>query len=513
MAEVKKQEKRPQAATKKRRRGSSVPTLLVIILLILALVMGGLGGFALARATDPSRRELALLRERNTNMENILTSIGFNVGEDDPDSWVIENTDETEEDALEAISSEDLPDDGEGDGDVPDLWNDDGVLAGTLSEDTEPVVVAEYDGGNLTSAEVIPVYNEEITNLILQGADADENAGAVLQDVITLMIGEKLMIQEAKKLGLDKLSDEDSAAIEAAAQAEYDSELTTAKSIVGDGDMSEEEITAAAQDYLETENGITAASILEEQKKAWLEQRYREAVLTDISVSDAEIQAYYDQLAAEQKEDFAAVPDNFFYSHLYGSVVVYNPEGFRAVRDILIPFDTPEDSDLAADLMDEMASLDIATQSSEYNEAKEQLDNLFAPLDATAKEAADKLNAGASFTDLMDEYGCSEMLMDEPLRSQGYFINSDSALISDEYVQGSMMLETAGQVSTPLRSSEGLHLVQYLGDVTPGQVPLEDVKEAVAAEVLGQKEDEAYTDHMNKLIEAANVKYYTERLQ
>ncbi len=512
MAEVKKQEKRPQTAPNRRRRGSSVPTMLVIILLILALVMGGLGGFAIARATDPSRGELALLRERNTNMENILTSIGFNVGEDDPDSWVIDNNVETEEDALAAISSDDL-DDGEGDGDVPDLWNDEGLLTGILSEDQEPVVVAEFDGGSIDSTEVIPVYNEEITNLILQGANADEVAGTVLQDVITQMVGEKLMVAEAKKLGLDKLTEEDSATIEEMAREEYESSLAFAKSVVTDDNLSEEEITAAAEAYLKDENGITADSVLQDQKKSWLEQRYRETVLKDLSVSDEEIETRYQQLLEEQKDDFDAVPDNFFYSHLYGSVIVYNPEGFRAVRDILIPFESDEDRDLAADLMDEMAGLDIATEASAYEDAKAQLDGLFAPLETTAKEALDKLQGGAKFTDLMDEYGCSELMEYEPLRSQGYYISSDSSLISDEYVQGSMMLEQVGDISTPLRSTDGLHLVQYLGEVTPGNVPLEDVKEAVAAEVLSDKEEEAYAEHMNQLIENANVKYYTERLQ
>ena len=211
MAEVKNQEKRPQSVLKKRRRGSSVPTSLVIVLLILALVMGGLGGFALARSTDPARRELAQLRERNTNMENILTSIGFTVGEDDPDSWVMNDGELSEEDALAAISSDGEEDDGETVDDVADLFDDDAVLSGTLSEDQDTVVVAEYSGGKVTSDEVIPAYNEEITNMILQGEDAEEIAGSVLQDVVTQAVGQKLMLKEARDMGLDKLTDADTA--------------------------------------------------------------------------------------------------------------------------------------------------------------------------------------------------------------------------------------------------------------------------------------------------------------
>ena len=513
MAEVKNQEKRPQSVLKKRRRGSSVPTSLVIVLLILALVMGGLGGFALARSTDPARRELAQLRERNTNMENILTSIGFTVGEDDPDSWVMNDGELSEEDALAAISSDGEEDDGETVDDVADLFDDDAVLSGTLSEDQDTVVVAEFKGGTVTSDEVIPAYNEEITNMILQGEDAEEIAGSVLQDVVTQAVGQKLMLKEARDMGLDKLTDADTAEIEAAAQAEYDGNLSFARDVVADEGMSEEEIAAAAEAYLKEESGITLNSLIQDAKERWLEEKYRQTVVTDISVTDEEVQAHYSELLEQQKADFDEVPDNFFYSHLYGGVVVYNPEGFRAVRDILIPFDSAEDGELAEDLMDEMAGLDINTQADEYNEAKEQLDALYAPLDKIAEEALEKLNGGASFAELMDEYGCSEDLASEPLRSQGYYINSDSVLISSEYVEGSMMLETAGQISTPLRSGQGLHLVQYLGEVAPGEVPLEDVKQAVSAEVLAEKEEEAYIAHMNDLIDKANVKYYTDRLQ
>ena len=40
--------------TKRRRRGGGVPTALVVGLLVIAIIMGGLLGFALARHTNPA---------------------------------------------------------------------------------------------------------------------------------------------------------------------------------------------------------------------------------------------------------------------------------------------------------------------------------------------------------------------------------------------------------------------------------------------------------------------------
>lgn len=75
-----------------------------------------------------------------------------------------------------------------------------------------------------------------------------------------------------------------------------------------------------------------------------------------------------------------------------------------------------------------------------------------------------------------------------------------------------MMLEQPGQVSSPLRSAFGVHLVQYIGDVTPGAVPLDEVRDAVAADALKQKQAEYYDQQRQELLAAANVKYYPERL-
>ena len=145
--------------------------------------------------------------------------------------------------------------------------------------------------------------------------------------------------------------------------------------------------------------------------------------------------------------------------------------------------------------------------------AREQIDAMYETLNDKVKEVQDKLAAGEAFESLMDEYSCSPALKEEPLRSEGYYITANSFVNSTEYVEGSMVLEQPGQVSAPLRSPLGVHLVQYIGEVTPGQVPLADIRDAVAAEALKQKQNEYYEQQRDALLEAAQVKYYPERLR
>jgi parvulin-like peptidyl-prolyl isomerase len=176
------------------------------------------------------------------------------------------------------------------------------------------------------------------------------------------------------------------------------------------------------------------------------------------------------------------------------------------VRDILVPF-SAEDAAVVATLTEQL-ELGAADDS-----VKEQIDAMYQTLDDAARAVQEKLAGGADFASLMDEYSCSPALKAEPLRSQGFYITPNSFVNSQEYVEGSMMLEQPGQVSAPLRSPYGLHLVQYIGDVTPGEVPLAEVSDAVAAEALKQKQNEYYEQQRDALLEAAQVKYYPERLR
>ena len=54
---------------------------------------------------------------------------------------------------------------------------------------------------------------------------------------------------------------------------------------------------------------------------------------------------------------------------------------------------------------------------------------------------------------------------------------------------------------------------EYLKDVAPGEVPLEQVSDAVKALALEEKQEEYYDEQISAMLEEANVRYYPERLQ
>ena len=203
---------------RKRRRPSGVPTALVIVLIAIAIVMGGLLGFVVARRTAPADDRLARANERIIELENTLNLIGFPV-DGNPEEFIFD-------DSAQSNGAADLAGEPESAGSETEAWTEeDTLLNGTLDENADPVVVAEFDGGQLLSTEVIPEFNDQLTTQVFDGYNADEVADSVLQTVLSDMAGQKLIAMKAAELGLDQITDADLQAINAEADAEYKNQI------------------------------------------------------------------------------------------------------------------------------------------------------------------------------------------------------------------------------------------------------------------------------------------------
>ena len=501
--------RRPQPPRRRRQNGISL--MLVVVLLIIAILLGGVVGFLLSRRADPKLHELQEAQDRITELENTLTLIGFSEDSDDPEDWIYD--DGVPDDAAQDLSGDDDEDDDE------NVWTEDSLLSGMLKDDGDPVVVAEFDGGQLLSTEVIPEYNDQLTSQVFAGNSAEDVSQSLLQSVMSDMVSDKIIAVRAQSLGLTDLTDADLAEINKAAAANYADQLDEYIAYTEQnreeeeggepadaGEADAQALRDEAAKRLKEESGVTQESIASELKETWWMQKFYDYTVKDVTITDEEVQTYYDELLADQKIAFPQYPESFEYAHLNGDAVTYRPEGFRAVRDILIPFPDNATATRASELTDKLEF------DSGDAEAREQLEALYAPLDATAQEVLEKLSAGQSFDSLMSEYGCSEDLNTDKLKTEGFYITDSSFVNSVEFVEGSLLLDTPGDISTPLRSVYGVHLVQYIGDVPAGEVPLEEIRDEVRAEALDLKRSEYYEAQREAMLEQANVRYYPERL-
>ena len=97
---------------------------------------------------------------------------------------------------------------------------------------------------------------------------------------------------------------------------------------------------------------------------------------------------------------------------------------------------------------------------------------------ASRKDAVDeileKLHNGASFADLVAEYGENAYLMDEDTLNEGYMIHRDSVLWPAAFTEAAAALENPGDVSDPIVTEDGICILYYLRDIPGGAVELTD---------------------------------------
>lgn len=487
---------------KRRRRGVAVPV--TAVLLVLALLFGAVLGYAVGRGVGGRRLEeaRALITELSVALEEASAAPTYDVFEE-------ELTDENRA-ALENLSGSAFLADN---GDATFLMEEDSFNAADETAAEAPVVVAEYNGGQIMSDEAAREYSEQMTGFIFDGYSEEEIADILLDEVLRYMVSDRVLEAHAKEMGVYELTDEDRAQIEAEALENYGEQMEFYRSFVDTEGMTEEEANGAVKAYMQESAGVTLDGLSAELESGWWMQKIYDEITKDVSVSDAEVQTAYDELMARQKESFEAYPDDFEFAQRNGEIIVYNLSGYRAVRMMLFGFDDLQDGEEAAALLDELKELNPETAAEQIAEYQARLEEIFAPLQARAQEALNELQTGADFCELMERLGEDEGMTDAALREKGYYVSADSPLWSQEVISAAMALENAGDISGMVRTADGVCILQYVGEVPAGEVALEEVRAELTQETLEGKRYSAYENQLEQWIEEADAVYYPERMQ
>lgn len=304
-------------------------------------------------------------------------------------------------------------------------------------------------------------------------------------------------------------------------------------------DSSEEDKTAARADalsYLEA-NGYTEDSYVQEVVKgqplndaytALLEEM--KASQPDLAATDEDIQKHYEEIVADEMESVGnEIPAYEFYQRYQGYQFHYVPEGYRGIIHILLNVDQEllnnwadltaryEESQIAPEEVEttgdaETTEAPAETQepvTAEMVEAARQaiLDSQKAVLD----EIKAKLDAGTSFEDLIAEYGTDPGMQDENNLKNGYSVHADSIRYDPNFTNAAAALEKIGDVSDPVVSQHGIHLLKYLRDVPAGALEMSDEeKETLRAEIEDERLQLAFSEYFDAWVAAADVVWTAE---
>lgn len=333
------------------------------------------------------------------------------------------------------------------------------------------------------------------------------------QDIADYYVDLELIYLQFAELGMEA----DMEAVSATANENYQAAIQDYTTYVTDDSLTDEEILKEAEEML-IEEGYDLAYF---EKIAYNEARLvavLEHYTKDITVTEEDVKAYYDDLVASDKELFESSPAYYEQAVSYGERIMYVPEGFRRVKHILVLL-SDEDQNTMASLESQMDAIDAAlaiegadaeSLNKDKAEIQAQMDEIFATIEPKAQEILDKLAAGEDFLALMEEYGEDPGMNSEPYATEGYTVHAESTQWVIPFRDAAMALEQVGDVSQPVRTSYGLHIIRYEGDVESGAVSYEEVKADLESEVQDTLMNSYYNDLVAQWRAEAEITMYLE---
>ena len=361
-------------------------------------------------------------------------------------------------------------------------------------------VAAKFDGGTVTIDEVEEQYDYMVEMYSQYGYDLASYEDYYKEEILYQIAEYKIMLLKAEQLGLATFTEEEEQHLVEHAQEEYNATLEMYKAEFTGTD---EEILQKAQNLLDSE-GYTIDYIVNYQKEEAILSRIYEYATQDVALTDEMVRANYEELVETDKAAYEADVTLYEDAMMDGLANYYNPEGFRTVRHILLLFTDAE----TAELETLNAELEAAQTDADKAAVQAKIDAIHAGAVARTDVIYERLNAGEDFEVLLSEYN------DDPGMDYGdpYYVSAESGMWVKEFAEGAMALENIGDVSEPVVSSYGIHIIKYVGDVTPGPVPFEEVEAELRETYMNELLDEAYNTAISEWIGEFHPEYHPERL-
>ena len=409
----------------------------------------------------------------------------------------------------------------------------------------EPVLLVTVNGEEIRSDNDYLLYMQSnyLNWAYSNGYDTDDASlvTAVNQQSLYDTIGYFLALQKGKELGLDQFTDDEKAAFAATAKEQWEeivNSFVSANESITD-DSSDEDKAAARADaeaQLLSEYGYDEARYIKEYGDQAVNntiyQRVTDHLSTDLKVTDEDIQTYFDDLVKDDQEIYENDAGSYeFYTQYYGQSSYYTPAGYRGITHILLNVDDEllnNWKDLSARLEEQKSAAEEAADEVPAEDAKptaepeptaepvtEEMvnaakDAILESVKATVDEIKAKLDGGASFDDLIKEYGKDPGMEDDATRAAGYPVHNDSILYDPAFRDAAMALEKVGDVSDPVVGQYGVHILQYLRDIPAGAVELtDDMKNEFRETILHEMIIEAMHSAVDQWMDESEI-IYTE---
>lgn len=350
------------------------------------------------------------------------------------------------------------------------------VKVGTNAAVKDDKVVAESTAENTDKIEItyLDFKKEYLYFLKGQGItdDSEESVAALCKSqretIINYLINERVILEKAKELGLDKLTDEEMDTVE----EEYDRMVLRQIAYFAGLTNVDPEVSPLTDEQTETGNkgfdeylascGLTRDDLLVWQVSAAVTNKLREDTVKDVSADYSEAEETFSSYVESIKALYESNQLEY-ESGVYSAYWV--PDGSRRIKHILLGFEdtfTDELGQMRDSGDDEGADKLREEKAAEFSETSEKIINM--------------LDNGADFDELIEEYSADKA--GSEANPDGYLLVPDSQLYMEEFTEMGQSLENIGDYDTAL-TDYGVHIVLYADDARVTEESIQGYKDYI----------------------------------
>ena len=364
-------------------------------------------------------------------------------------------------------------------------------------------------------------------------ASSDPSVATMLQQfALETGIQYAVMDQKLVELGL-ALTDEEKAAATETAKAEWDATIEDGLAYYGITEESTEEeranmiVTVLAE--LES-MGYSEESYVEDAIVFTGYDKLFDHVTKDVVVTEEDVVNHYNTLVEADKltyeNDAAAYEQALYMNQMYAmygmsdyvTEVYYKPNGYRLVTHILLEASEEllvDYTDLQAAYEEQQNTIEEGGEVTGDLVTEEEIENarlaILADVQPVVDEINQKLAEGATFAELIPQYTTDPGMADEAAIAAGYEVHMDSSNWVIPFRDQSFTVSNIGDVTAPVVTDYGVHIIQYVADVPGGPVELtEELKASFMEELLDSARNDAHNAAITQWISEATIVYSEE---
>jgi len=359
----------------------------------------------------------------------------------------------------------------------------------------------------------------ELSQMLRGDAPSGEEKQARLQATVDSFVGLGVIENKLSEAGKNSFTDAELEDINQTARSKYEEfwQLLYQQMQQSDPSVTEAAVTAQLEGM-----GYTFEAIYDEIVLQTRQNRAIELFCQDIILKQSQVDEYYEeQFVAPDREAYEGDIDRFDQEMLMNNnEAFYTPEGYRYLRQIVL--EIPQEAlDAAASekvrfnraaqaMTTALQNLTLAaTQASDWSDdlaaAKAGYDEASTALEEAQKDYQEALKAatlplvqervdeikeqyaaGIDFKSLVNRYSTDRT--ERNLSGDGYPFHPDSKQWPEDFRAAAAALKAPGDISDPVVTEQGVHIICYAGDVPAGEHVL--------------------TEEERNLLNAAALRYY-----